>query len=562
MLHELACRVPVGCRAIPVTALATVAVLLSGPASYVRAQVGLESEQLVRGRMEAMANGGRASAGGERLHAVHALPRFYEARGFGLAWEGEGAAPSPNLQSLLESIDNAGEHGLDPDDYHRTALRELLAGPLDDERTRVELDLLATDAFLVLGSHLLHGRVNPETIDPEWIANRRSTRMDSVLAEALPGGRVEATLAELAPRQPRYRFLMEAAARLRTLASRGGWSTVPDGPKLELGSVDPRVEAVRARLVASGDAPAAPRDAPATFDLELEAAVRRFQARHGLDDDGVVGAATLAALNVPAEERARTVELNLERWRWLPDDLGDRHIEVNIAAFRLDVVERGRAVHTHRVVVGRQYRQTPMFSGTMTYLVLSPFWHVPPTIAAVDKLPLVKRDPAYLRSQHMSVLDRATNVEVDPASIDWTSMTGPAFNERYRLRQDPGAWNALGGVKLMFPNRHSVYLHDTPSRELFARTVRSFSSGCIRVEDPLALTEYVLSDPVRWPFERIREAASQSTETTVRLERPVPVHLLYWTALASEDGTIHFREDLYGRDGIVARALAASPPGL
>ncbi|MEJ2206100.1 MAG: L,D-transpeptidase family protein, partial [Gemmatimonadota bacterium] len=283
----------------------------------------------------------------------------------------------------------------------------------------------------------------------------------------------------------------------------------------------------------------------------LADAVRRFQLRHGLDADGVVGAATVAALNVPAQERLRALELNMERWRWLPEDLGERHVEVNIAAFQLQVVERGHVVQSHRVVVGRQYRQTPMFTGAMTYLVFSPYWHVPPSIAAIDKLPVVREDPGYLRAQHMVVLDRATNEEVDPARVDWASITGRELNLRYRLRQDPGPWNALGGVKFMFPNRHNVYLHDTPSRELFNRTARSFSSGCIRVEDPLALAEYVLGDPVRWSRDAIREAAARTGEQTVRLDRPIPVHLLYWTAWAAQDGTVHFRDDLYGRDPAV-----------
>jgi murein L,D-transpeptidase YcbB/YkuD len=456
---------------------------------------------------------------------------------------------------LLRAIDAVGRHGLDSADYHRAELAQLRASTPADAGALADLDLLATDAFLVLGSHLLSGRVNPETIDTEWLANRRGARMEEVLAQALLERRVAATLEGLAPGQPRYARIMQAAQRLRRIAEEGGWPEVPGGPKLEIGVSDARVIALRNRLRASGDHAQPDPEDPRVFDGELAESVRRFQARHGLDEDGIVGSATVAGLNVTAGERARQLDINLERWRWLPADLGARHIEVNIAGFYLDVVEDGRPVRSHRVVVGRQYRQTPMFSGRMTYLVLSPYWHVPPTIAAVDKLPLINADPSYIARQRMTLLAQAGDTPVDPVSVDWASMTGSDFNRRYRLRQDPGPMNALGQVKFMFPNRHNVYLHDTPSRELFAQTARSFSSGCIRVENPLDLAEYLLSREGGWTPAAIRAAASQTLERTVRLSEPVPVHLLYWTAWADADGTIHFREDIYGRDAVVGRAL-------
>lgn len=541
-------------------ALVTLIPTASGTASA-QAQERPAVSELLRGRLEALTTGGAARAAGEPLLALHALPRFYESRAFEPAWRLQEGGPGRDLQGLMAAIDDARSHGLNPDDYHRNALAELLARPREalDDLARSDLELLATDAFVVLGSHLLHGRVNPETIDPEWLANRRSTLMDSVLTTALMQGRIRSALNGLAPGQPRYRRMVDVAARLRAIADVGGWPGVPGGDKLEPGSVGERVAALRARLAASGDTVAVTAPDPAVYDQALQDAVRSFQRRHGLEADGVVGPATLAALNVPAEERARTLELNLERWRWLPEDLGERHIEVNIAAFRLQVVERGLVVRSHRVVVGQRYRQTPMFSGTMTYLVFSPYWHVPPIIAIRDKLPLVKENPFYLEAQHMVVLDRETNTVVEPSQVEWSSVSGQEFNARFRLRQDPGPWNALGGVKFMFPNRHNVYLHDTPTRDLFERTSRGFSSGCIRVEDPLALAEYVLADPGRWSPDAIRQAASRGVEHTVALESPIPVHLLYWTAWADEDGTVHFRDDIYGRDGIVSRALRSPP---
>ncbi len=333
------------------------------------------------------------------------------------------------------------------------------------------------------------------------------------------------------------------------------------GSKLELGMEGDRVAEVRSRLRASGDLSADAAE-DRVFDAPLAEAVRRFQRRHGLDPDGVVGAGTVTQMNVPAGERARQLQTNLERWRWLPNDLGQRHIEVNIAGFEVRVVENGRVVQLHRAIVGRQYRQTPIFSGTMTYLVLSPYWHVPPTIAAVDKLPILRSDPGSLTAQGIVVLDQMTNEPVDPATVDWSQITGAELNRLYRLRQDPGPYNALGAVKFMFPNQYNVYLHDTPSRELFERTSRDFSSGCIRIDRPLDLAEYLLADQPEWTRARIDSVAAGGVERVVRLNRGVPVHLLYWTAWVDDDGTLNFRPDIYGRDQTVSRALEATPPGL
>lgn len=540
------------------------AALAAQAAASVDASSEASVEQLLRGRIEAMHLGLGVRAGGELLLARRALPGFYEGRGFVRAWT-EGRGARARVDELLRSLDRGRMHGLDPADYHRRALDSLRAQVFAGTATpaeQVDLELLASDAFLVFGSHLLHGRVNPETIDPEWLANRRNASLHEVLESAMASGRIEASLYALAPRQARYATLVEAADRLRRVADEGGWPSVPAGPRLELGVVDARVVALRERLEKSGDltSRAAGSD-PERFDEALHDAVSRFQERHGLEADGVVGPATLGALNVPARQRARQIETNLERWRWLPDDLGRQHIEVNIAGFDVKVVEDGSVVRQHRAVVGRQYRQTPMFSSAMTYLVLSPYWHVPPTIAAVDKFPLIKADPGYVAAQRMTLLSQGSNQPVDPASVDWAPMTGSEFNRRYRLRQDPGPQNALGDVKFMFPNRHNVYLHDTPSRELFARASRSFSSGCIRVQDPLALAEYLLADQDGWDRSRIDQVVRNGVERTVRLSRPVPVHLLYWTAWADAEGVVHFRDDIYGRDRTVAVALDASPPG-
>lgn len=524
-------------------------------------------DERIRSRIEAAGVPPRITIGEERIYASVALPTFYERRAYRPAWSGE-EGPMPYVDELVRAIRAADRQGLNPRDYHLTKI-EAVRAEVQENRTQkrplnpgrlVDLDLLLTDAFLIYGSHLLAGRVNPETIDSEWHAQRRDADLAGVLQGALDSGRIEDALKGLLPPQSGYARLREALARYRAVAAEGGWRPIPDGPTLRSDDRGVRVGALRTRLRATGDLDREVLADEELFDEKLGDAVRRFQARHGLDLDGAVGPATLAALNVPAARRVEQIELNLERWRWLPQDLGERHILVNIANFELDVVEAGRTAMTMRVVVGRDYRRTPVFSDRMTYLVLSPYWYVPSSIAVKDKLPLIRKDPGYLAGQSMKVFQGwgAEMREVDPRVVDWSKVS--AGNFPYTLRQEPGPGNALGRVKFMFPNKFNVYLHDTPSRELFAKTVRTFSSGCIRIEKPIELAEYLLRDDPKWTRESILAAVDRHAEQTVRLARPLQVHLLYWTAWADEDGSIQLRNDIYGRDQRLEDALREEAP--
>jgi murein L,D-transpeptidase YcbB/YkuD len=424
----------------------------------------------------------------------------------------------------------------------------------------VDLELLCTDAFLLYGSHLLTGRVDPAAINPTWTAEGRRADLVRHLEQALTNTSLRAALADLRPPQPEYDALRRALYRYRTLDANGGWPTLPEGPKLEAGTQDERVPLLRRRLRITGDlaASAAPEDS-LTVDSTLAQGVQRFQERHGLAVDGVVGPATRAALNVPADERIQQIRTNLERWRWLPADLGGLHVRVNIAGYELRVVENGTDVLRMRVVTGQAYRQTPVFSDQISYLVLNPYWHVPHSIAVKDKLPDFQRDPSLVSRLGYEVFRGwgADATPIDPSTIDWSALSASTFP--YRLRQRPGPQNALGQIKFMFPNAHSVYLHDTPSRYLFDRATRSFSSGCIRVEHPLDLAVTLLRHNEGWTRERLRAATRGDTERTVMLAQKVPVHLLYWTAWAEADGPVQFRRDVYDRDGAVRSALAAPP---
>lgn len=524
-------------------------------------RVARQVTESLRTRLEAVGLRAEVRVGGRSLHAVLGVPTFYERRGYRPAWS-VGGRPSPHAVELVTRIRQADQEGLRPAHYHLAEIESLLAQEPLATGLGAELDLLLTDAFLVYASHLLSGRINPETIDPEWRANRRGSDLVPVLERALAGGpgTIRATLDSLLPPQDGYYRLRSALERYRALAASDGWPIVPPGRQLEPGVRGPRVEALRERLRLAGDLGSDTIAVADSFDAPLKAALLRFQRRHGIEATGAVDPATLRELNVPVQTRIHQVELNLERWRWLPQDLGYRHVLVNIAGFELDLVEDARTVLDMRVVVGRPYRRTPVFSDTMRYLVLSPYWNVPRNIAVQDKLPLIQSDSGYLAKQQMRVFADSSGAmkELDPGTVDWSKVT-PA-NFAYRLRQDPGPANALGRVKFMFPNKYNVYLHDTPSRDLFERTTRDFSSGCIRLEKPIELALALLQPDALWSRERIDSVIAQRLERTVALPVPVPVHLLFWTAWASPEGAVQFRRDLYGRDGRLERALAQRPP--
>ncbi len=344
-----------------------------------------------------------------------------------------------------------------------------------------------------------------------------------------------------------YDRFKAALAEYREIEANGGWASVPAGATLTPGNSDARVPTLAARLAVTSDLPPSAMVDGTLYGEPLVAAVRRFQLRHGLTADGAVGPATLVALNVPVAARIAQLRANLERARWILYDPESEFLAVNIAGFHLYLVRRGEVVWRTRVQVGRPYRQTPIFKAEMTYLVVNPTWTVPPTIFRNDILPAVRRDPGYLASRNIDAFD-SSGAAVDPATANWSGRHPP-----YRLVQRPGPDNALGRIKFMFPNEHAVYLHDTPSRDLFERDNRAFSSGCIRVEDPFKLAEQLLGERGRQRLDAI--AASGRTQT-VFLDKPMTVMLLYWTAEVDAEGGVSFFRDVYERDPGVIAALA------
>jgi murein L,D-transpeptidase YcbB/YkuD len=339
----------------------------------------------------------------------------------------------------------------------------------------------------------------------------------------------------------------------------GGWPKIPKGSLLQKGSRGKRVALLSTRLIISGDLDESKETDQALFDESLDEAVRGFQKRHGLLIDGMVGPETLAALNVPVEERIKKIKFNMERWRWLPRDLGERYVFINIANFELNVVEGEQILSTMRVVVGRKARPTPIFTGRMTYMELNPYWYIPGTIAREDILPRILDDPNYLSKENIRVFRtwKEPALEIDPGTIDWALITRSNFP--FKLRQEPGSSNALGRIKFVFPNKFSVFLHDTPARALFNKTKRSSSSGCIRVENPIELAEYLLKGKPKWNRDKIMTTINKGKRKVLAIPDPIKVHVLYLTAWVEKDGTLNFRDDIYGKDKPLKKALENRP---
>jgi murein L,D-transpeptidase YcbB/YkuD len=511
-------------------------------------------QSIIQNKMETLRTQGELMIGDAGIAARLVLPVFYEGREYRPAWL------APDFRAgLQQAIADSELDGLDPQDYHQAGIAA--AAGLGDPAGKAELDILCTDAILRLAYHLSYGKVDPERLDPNWNIYGETLDLAGIinwLQDVQASGDLTQALAQIRLTPPIYRNLMAALEVYRDLQRQGGWPTIPAGPTLKPDMTDPRVALLRERLAITGDLKtAASADVTQAtgqdlYDQEIAGAVERFQQRHGLDPDGFCGRQTLAALNVPVTARIDQIRVNLERLRWvLQGEIRD-FVLVNIAEYRVFYSREGSDLWHSRAQVGKQYRQTPVFRADLKYLVFNPTWTVPPTILREDILPQARQDPSYLTKRNISVIDRNGQV-VPPDQVDWQRYTGNNFP--YTLRQEPGPQNALGRVKFIFPNEHFVFLHDTPSRELFDRSQRAFSSGCIRVAEPLVLAELLLNDPDQWNQEKITQVIASERTRTVHLKVPVPVLLLYWTAFAYDENGVQFRQDIYGRDTAVLQDL-------
>jgi len=530
-------------------------VMLVG-AVCVAAEAGADDEVawIMRSRLAVPADTVSWQFRGASSLALPALRTFYARRDYAPAWTGS-TGFEPRARRLASVIRGAVRHGLAPQTYRADLIERLAGRPLADASAsnRADIELLLTDSLLAYLRDLLYGITRGSETGLSEIDAAEALDPAELAAASLAAGDLAGIADRVAPTPAAYDRLTAALARLRALAAEDAPFALPDRT-LRAGDRGDDVAALRSRLAFLGDLTEDEVRA-ATFDAALARALRGFQQRHGLESDGVAGARTRAALETPVAERARAVELNLERWRRLPRDPGTRYLLVNTAGQELEVVEnRRRSLHM-RVIVGVPFLSTPSFSSQIDTVVLNPYWEVPHSIAVNEILPELRDNPGYLAEQRMEVWQRGAGGSRvrDAQALDWSAI--PARRFPYRFRQKPGPGNALGRVKFLMPNRYNVYLHDTPAKSLFAQAQRCFSHGCVRLEKPLELAGLVLQDEPGWAWERVEKTLETEQNYRIRLTRPVPVYLVYLTAWVDDRGGLHFRNDVYGRDGQLAKAL-------
>ena len=513
--------------------------LLLGPMSASADQTG----GTLKIRLESMSQD--ASVGGARIAAPDFIQSFYALRNHDVAWLGKSTE-----KQLFTEIVASQDHGLRPEDFHLDTLTSLREAARTGDRAAVaEYEIVATDAAIRLLHHLYFGKVNPERLDPDWNFERPIISGDPVelFSDYIAADGYSVFVQEVAPKHPQYLALQSALPRYREIAAEGGWPEVPSDKVLKPGEDDERVPTLQRRLAVEGYLPST---MPETtiYDPALEDAVKRFQSRHGLEADGVLGRKTFAALNATAEDRVNQIRLSMERARWIVRGLGDEFVLVNIAGAEAYYSRGGEIVWRTRSITGQAYRKTPVFRDEISYMEFNPTWTVPVSIFRKDKLPRIRKDPGYLARGGYTVRNRDGRT-ISPSSVNWG-----AKNPGVTLVQKPGPKNALGTVKFMFPNKYAVYLHDTDNRSLFDRAERNLSSGCVRLEDPYGFADLLMQGAADWNTER-REAILASGKTTrIDLPRPVPVLLTYFTAWV-DGGEVMFRRDIYDRDTTLLKAL-------
>ncbi|WP_052715879.1 L,D-transpeptidase family protein [Devosia chinhatensis] len=475
---------------------------------------------------------------------------LYGERHFEPIWLQEDASGrvrfSPAADSIIALFKNAAEEGLRPEDYLTAAID--LQRVNGDEAALAGLETAFSGAVMRYAYHIHNGRIRPQSVSENFDIAAKPIDEAALLERLASSSDPAAILAELEPRHPEFLALKATLATFKT-SQADRPTPISEGPVLRPGGSDPRVPAIRARLKLTGST------SPAYDDLTVSA-VKDFQQSQGLEVDGIIGPATIAALNGGAATRREDIIANMERWRWMPSDLGQFNVFVNIPEFRLTINRAGQPEYSTRVVVGTTKNQTPIFSDNIRHLVVNPYWNVPSSIIRGEIAPAVMRNPGYTDAKNMDLLYNGT--PVSPWQVDWNQVS--ANNFPFRVRQRPGPGNSLGQIKFLFPNKHDVYLHDTPSKSLFARSYRAFSHGCIRVEDPFAFADALMANEPNISRTSL-EAMFGPNEKWVNPKTQIPVHLAYFTLRVDADGTIRNYGDVYGHNEalIAAMGLSASP---
>jgi len=475
------------------------------------------------------------------------ISQFYKANGYSPIWTGRGGRDKARRQALLEAFSNANTHGLPAAAYDTELLKANLRR-VKSERDLGRIEVELSKLFLAYAQDIQTGILVPGRVD-QGIARKvpLRNRFDLLtnFAKSSPAG----YLRNLAPKSPEYTRLLKQKLTMERLLAKGGWGATVPGKKLEPGQSGNAVVALRNRMIRMGYMR---RSASKSYDSNLQKAVQKFQLAHGLNPDGVAGAGTLKELNVSPERRLASIIVAMERERWTNMARGKRHIWVNLTDFSARIIDNGKVTFQTRSVVGAntEDRRSPEFSDVMEHMVINPTWNVPRSIAIKEYLPLMQKDPNA--AGHLNLIDEGGRI-VSRDELDFNQFTEVDFP--FDLKEPPSRRNALGLVKFMFPNRHNIYLHDTPAKNLFAREARAFSHGCIRLRDPFDFAYALLRKQTRNPEELFQSKLATGVEKVVPLENPVPVHLVYRTAITTPKGNMNYRRDVYGRDARIFKAL-------
>jgi murein L,D-transpeptidase YcbB/YkuD len=462
-----------------------------------------------------------------------------------------------NREELISCLEESKLDGLNPDDYYLPQIKELLSvidgQEYPDPEIVAKADLLMTDGILLFARHLITGKVDQSKIRPGWDIPSNTVPENAVerMINVLEKKNVKKAADQLRPDIDMYKYLREKLERYYKIEENGGLPAISAGETLKPGMRDDRVKSVRDYLTIAGDLPSDIEvDDSLLYDKELEVAVRHFQYRHNLIQDGAVGKGTLAEMNVPVKNRIEQLRINLERTRWVGYEIPDDFLVANIAGFNLRRIEKDSIVFYSKVIVGKHYHETPVFRGKVKYIVVNPTWTLTHNIATKETLPRLKKDPSYLKKHNMVIMNSKGEI-LDPYSIDFSKYSQNYFP--FIIRQNAGPNNSLGQVKFIFPNRYNVYIHDTPARSLFSREVRAFSHGCLRLDNKWELMLNLLDSP-DWDMERINGILKTGETTNIPLKDPVDIFILYWTAGADEKD-VFFNKDIYFRDGAVLKEL-------
>jgi murein L,D-transpeptidase YcbB/YkuD len=484
--------------------------------------------------------------------------KFYTHRNFRLAWSLRGEF-LPQASMYLNIIKNTDKDGFEVERFHQQNLWQLYklaternSRLIDQKKLRRELDILFTGSFFKYAQATWKGSIDPKK--DEWHVTPKKIKYGKTLQAILSDKTSEDPFSEAEPLHKEYHKLKTVLTKYRKIKESGGWPLIQLNEKKQLSTGDTNTSLIklRERLYLTNDMQSISHDS--IFDKALEQGVKNFQLRNGLNPDGIVALETLEELNVPVEKKIKQLEINMERWRWVPEKISDEYILVNIPEFVLHVYEKDKETWNMKVIVGKQASETPIFNDELEFIVINPNWNVPRDIAIKEILPLLQKDSTYLENMNMELFIGEQSIEAVPAeTIDWKSVNPQNFN--YRFRQKPGGDNALGNIKFLFPNEYDVYLHDTPTQSLFERSQRGFSHGCIRIEDPLELASYLLKNDPSWSEDKILKTIEKGEEKYIKLSNKTPVYILYFTTWVDEKGLVHFHKDIYGHDKRLGDAL-------